>query len=201
MRSKKLPTKPSLAIASAREPSGRERIFAELDRRATEMGLAGQALADRLGYTVSYIAKLRKGTAPLDASPGFLRAVAQLLTVPALEIFVLAGFVETTDFGPPASFGQYLDLHYSTMAKDPLVAVMLPSIREWGRIPLAGKLCIVGLYQVQFRLAEALAAQHEEGTLVNLKAMRAVIDDVLDRVQNAPEANELASIRILRKRL
>jgi transcriptional regulator with XRE-family HTH domain len=180
---------------------GRDKIFAELDRRATEKELDGRALARTLGYTVSYIAKLRKGTARLDASPGFLRAVASFLGVSPLEIFVLAGFVEPKDFGPAASFAQYLDLHYATMAKDPLIAPIIPSMRDWGLMPLSGKLCVIGLYQVQRELGESLAAQREEGPLINLRAMRAAVDDVITRTLNAPNSNEARVIKALRKQI
>ena len=187
--------------ADTTQVNGREQIFSELDRRAADENLDGQAVADRLGYTVSYIAKLRKGTARLEASPGFLRAVADFLGVPPLEVFLLAGFVDAADFGPPASFAQYLDIHYAAMVKDPLVASMMPNIRDWGLTPLAGKLCIVGLYQVQFRLAESLAAQREEGALIYVKAMRAAIDEVLSKIQKTPESKKLSSIRVMRKKL
>lgn len=185
----------------SQQSSGREQIFAEIDRRAAERGLSGPALAKRLGYTVSYIAKLRKGTARLDSSPGFLRSAADFLGVPPLELFVLAGFVEVKDFGPPASFRHYLDLHYASMVKDPLVAALMPSMRDWTTMPLSGRLCIVGLYQVQRQLAESLAAGREESAAVNLKAMRAVIDQIVDRAADGAAGRDLARIKLLRKSL
>lgn len=191
----------SASEPNSRELNGRAQLFAELDRRAAHKRLDGHALAEVLGYTVSYIAKLRKGTARLDVSPGFLRAVATFLGVPALEVFVLAGFVVQTDFGPPASFSQYLDLHFTMMAHDPLIAMLMPTMKEWGLLPLSVKLCIVGLHQMQFQMAEAISAKQQPGADINLKAMRTAIDAVLKRVPKASESKELSSIRVMRKKL
>lgn len=151
-----------------REQENRERLFALLETRGRERGQTLKDVARALDMTYSYFLALKAGHHSLFGSYRFLHSAARYLERPLAEVLMLGGAISLEDFSYKGSLTEQVDLVYLRMNEDVRVRAILPTLKEWSRLPASAKLTITALYQALFNRQFAGAASGDEAQALQM---------------------------------
>ncbi len=120
----------------------------EVRKKAEEQGISSVDFAGMIGLSPSYTNSLMGGSRPWDGTDRATKLkIAKFLGVPLINVLMLAGIVEPSDFMCDDSIDALLDSAYIAIKSDKTWGGLCPSKEEWASLPSATRILIAILYE------------------------------------------------------
>lgn len=119
-------TTPSIREGEQRHDRPEPRLLVALRRQANRNGHSQVELAQHLGVTSGYLMQLRSGTRDVSRiSLDFARACASYLDTSTLNVLLLSGSIDVSDFSAPSNPHRRITEGLHAMLEDPVYAAFV----------------------------------------------------------------------------
>jgi len=140
-------TTPSIREGEQRLDRPEPRLLVALRRQASRNGHSQVELAQHLGVTSGYLMQLRSGTRDVSRiSLDFARACASYLDTSTLNVLLLSGSIDVSDFSAPGNPERRIRKGLQALLEDPAYAGFIdePLLRA---LPADAQQLLVSLYE------------------------------------------------------
>lgn len=143
-------------------------IVKALEKYMLDNGLSLKELSDdqHLDMPYSTLSSAMRGARAFPSDREVRSRIARMMGVPGLQVAIWCELLNLEDFIVKETFEQDAAKAVAAMREDPSVAHFIPSDEEWARMPQAGKIALVLMYQTlvgrRFLQAAQVSQEHTQ---------------------------------------